>query len=77
MDDRDAHLRVMLDEEEAHAAAAANAGPFEELWWGRRLVGVLVHLRRVRKDDLADLLADAWRRRAPKRLVREYEANQG
>jgi hypothetical protein len=35
---------------------------------------VLVRLARVRPDELRDVLAEAWRRAAPKRLVDEYEA---
>jgi len=34
---------------------------------------VLIHLSRVRVDDLRDVLEEAWRRNAPKRLVAEYD----
>ena len=34
---------------------------------------VLVRLGRVREDDLQAVLEEAWRRQAPKRLVKEYE----
>jgi len=37
---------------------------------------VLVRLTRVRAADLRDLLEQAWRRSAPKRLIAEYE-NRG
>ena len=33
---------------------------------------VLVRLTRVREQDLHDVLEEAWRRQAPKRLVQEY-----
>jgi hypothetical protein len=33
---------------------------------------VLVRLARVREDDLQAVLEEAWRRHAPKRLVKEY-----
>jgi hypothetical protein len=35
---------------------------------------VLVRLPRIGRARLAELLADAWRRAAPKRLVQQYEA---
>lgn len=35
---------------------------------------VLVHLAKVRLADLRDVLEEAWRRNAPKRLVTEYDA---
>lgn len=34
---------------------------------------MLVRLAAVRRDDLRDLLEEAWRRRAPKRLVADYD----
>jgi hypothetical protein len=36
---------------------------------------MLVRLSAVRRDDLADLLEESWRLRAPKRLLAEYDAN--
>ena len=35
---------------------------------------VLVHLTRVGRKQLAELIEDAWRIRAPKRLVSEFDA---
>ena len=37
---------------------------------------VLVRLGRVTKADLRDVLEEAWRRQAPRRLVMEYDRNQ-
>jgi hypothetical protein len=34
---------------------------------------VLVRLARVREDDLQVVLEEAWRRQAPRRLVKEYD----
>ena len=34
---------------------------------------VLVRLARVSEDDLQAVLEEAWRRQAPKRLVKEYD----
>ena len=36
---------------------------------------VLVDLDHVRRDQLAELVAEAWRRTAPARLVRELDAS--
>jgi hypothetical protein len=38
---------------------------------------VLVHLNLVGKRQLAELLEDAWRLRAPKRLVAEQDSKDG
>jgi len=37
---------------------------------------VLVHLERVDPQELAELLEEAWRLRAPKRLVAAYDADR-
>ena len=62
----DAAWHVMVGESEAHAAGAHPACSL--LWWGRRLSGVRVELAQVDAALLAELLDDAWRRRAPRRL---------
>jgi hypothetical protein len=38
---------------------------------------VLVRLEKVTKRELAELLEDAWRVRAPKRLVAQYDLRAG
>lgn len=38
---------------------------------------VLVRLAAIEADELAELLADAWRTRAPRRLVKEWDARTG
>ena len=38
---------------------------------------VLVRLDRVSRKELAELLEDAWRIRAPKRLVAAFDSRQG
>ena len=59
-------VNVLLDDEEARAAAEESPDCVELLWWGRRLSGVRVDLARVDVDVLAELLEDAYRRRAPR-----------
>lgn len=70
----EAHLRVMVDEAEIRAATGEDPDTFEAFWWGSRLACVVVDLRRVATDQLAELLDEAWRRKAPLRLVREHDA---
>jgi hypothetical protein len=67
------HVRVMVDEGEIRACAAQDPETFEEFWWGKRLACVVVDLRRVDRAQLGELLGDAWRRKAPARLVGEYD----
>jgi hypothetical protein len=59
-------VNVLLEEEEARAAAEESPDWVELLWWGRRLSGVRVDLARADADMLAELLEDAYRRRAPR-----------
>jgi len=67
-------LRLMLGEGDAHEAVAALPDAVEELRWGRKLAGVTVRLDRIAASGVVDLVESAWRRRAPKTLVRELDA---
>ena len=58
-------VNVLLDEEDARAAAEESPDWVELLWWGRRLSGVRVDLAQADGDMLGQLLEDAYRRRAP------------
>jgi hypothetical protein len=69
----DDHLRIMVDEGEIRASVADDPEAFAEFWWGKRLSCVVVDLRRAPDDQVRELLTEAWRRRAPKRLVRAFE----
>jgi hypothetical protein len=64
------HMNVMLDEPGILTATQSQPETCEEVWWGKRLAAVRVDLRCVEARTLADLLADAWERRAPKRLLK-------
>jgi hypothetical protein len=63
------HMNVMLDEGGILTAVQMQPETCEEVWWGKRLAAVRVNLARADAEMLADLLADAWERRAPKRLL--------
>lgn len=64
------HMNVMLDEGGILTAVDAEPEICSEVWWGKRLSAVRVDLRHVDRHMLADLLADAWEGKAPKRLLR-------
>lgn len=64
----DDHMNVMLDEGGIRTAIHDAPAACEEVWWGKRLAAVRVNLTRVDPQVLANLLADAWELRAPKRL---------
>ena len=64
------HVHVFVEEDEARAVAAGEGPAFEELWWGKRLAGVRVHVGVLDSPHLVhELIEDAWRRKAPKRVV--------
>ena len=62
-------MNVMLDEGGVLTAVERAPAACEEVWWGKRLTAVGVTLARADRELLAELLADAWEQRAPKRLV--------
>jgi hypothetical protein len=65
------HMNVMLDEPGILTAVQSDPETYEEIWWGKRLAAVRVDLRRVDAETLANLLADAWEGKAPKRLLED------
>jgi hypothetical protein len=62
-----AHINIMLDEPGILTAVQSYPGVCAEFWWGRRLRAVQVSLERADPELVAELLADAWERRAPTR----------
>jgi hypothetical protein len=70
-----AHVRVMVDEGEIRAVVAESPQACEEFWWGSRLACVVVDLRVVARELLWELLVEAWRRKAPWRLIQDYDAS--
>ncbi|MDQ6779089.1 MAG: MmcQ/YjbR family DNA-binding protein [Actinomycetota bacterium] len=65
----DEHMNVMIDPDAVRTAVQAEPEACAERWWGKRLAAVQVALAHADADLLSDLLADAWERRAPKRLL--------
>lgn len=63
------HMNVMVDQDGIRTAVEAEPSICAEQWWGKRLAAVRVSLPEADAGILSDLLADAWERKAPKRLV--------
>jgi hypothetical protein len=59
------HMNVMLDEPGILTAVQAHPGVCAEVMWGKRLAAVRVALPDADPGLLADLLGDAWERKAP------------
>lgn len=57
-------MNVMLDHDGILTAVQAHPDVCAERWWGKRLAAVAVDLRRVSRELLGELLADAHERRA-------------
>lgn len=71
----DEHVRVMADEPEILAAVAAHPDACEPYYWGKRLACVVVTLAAVEGRVLRELLLDAWNRKAPASISREFDAD--
>ena len=61
-------LNVMVDPDGVRTYVERDPQAYSEVWWGARLAAVAVELSHVELDELRELLADAWERRAPARL---------
>jgi hypothetical protein len=63
------HLNVMLDEPGILTAVQSRPDVCAERRWGKRLAAVQVDLARASAELVAELLADAFEHKAPRRLV--------
>lgn len=70
------HLHVFVDDPEVRASVAEDPTAFEELWWGKTLSGVRVNLAKARVAPVRELIEEAWRRKAPKRVVAAFDVRQ-
>jgi hypothetical protein len=66
-------VHVFVGEADVHAYCAEFPGAVEELWWGKKLSGCRVELSRATAPLLRELLTEAWRRRAPKKLLAQFD----
>lgn len=63
------HVRVIMPEEQIHAAVEQDPSSCEEFYWGKRLRAVLVTVARVERDHIEGLLEDAYLHKAPPALL--------
>ena len=66
-------LHVFVDEEAVASYCSEFKGTVEELWWGKKLRGCRVLLGRANGALVRELLTESWRRRAPKRVLAEFD----
>jgi hypothetical protein len=68
------HAHVFVDEEQVQAAVQDLPHACAQLWWGKRLTGVRIRLAQAPRERVEELVEEAWRRRAPRRLVAGHDA---
>lgn len=72
-----AHVTVKASKDEQAELIAADPETFAVAAYVGRFGWVRVTLDRVGAEELRELLTEAWRSTAPKRLVRAYDAERG
>lgn len=64
------HLNVMIDVMDVDGVVQEDPAACEPLMWGKQVRGVRVKLRVAAPELVRDLLAAAWRRKAPRALLK-------
>ena len=65
-------LNVFVDDAPREMMVAVDPKAYETLWWGKSPY-LHVHLKAAKAKDVAELLRLAWERKAPQKLVREWD----
>jgi hypothetical protein len=68
---------VMVDEEEKDILLAAETDIFFTTPHYDGYPAMLVRLSKIKADELAEVLTESWRRKAPKRLIKSFDARDG
>lgn len=63
-----AYLHVFVDEWAVQSCVTEDPAAYEELTWGGRLAGLRINLGMAQAQPVLELVEEAWRRKAPKRL---------
>jgi hypothetical protein len=66
-------VHVFVDDDEVAASCAEYPAAVEELWWGTKRRGCRVLLGEATVPLLRELLVEAWRRRAPKKVLATFD----
>jgi hypothetical protein len=66
-------VHIFVSDEEVDASCAEYPGVVEELWWGTKRRGCRVLLKGASAPLLRELLVEAWRRRAPKKVLATFD----
>ena len=68
-------LHVVVDPDECRALLEADPKAFEAIVWGKEVRNdwIRVHLAAADRAVVQELLEDAWRAKAPKRVVAAYD----
>ncbi|MET9222280.1 MmcQ/YjbR family DNA-binding protein [Streptomyces sp. NPDC088197] len=72
-----AHVSLKASKEDQTELIAADPGTFSPAPYVGRFGWVRAALDSVDPDELAELLTEAWRRTAPRRLVKEFDEAAG
>ena len=69
-------LHVCVGLHEVEALVAEDPKAFEVIIWGKREVSdwIRIHLQHADRAEVEELLEDAWRAKAPKRVLAAYDA---
>jgi len=70
------HLHVFVDEAEITACVAEDPRAYQPLHWGKQVRGLRVVLAAADPERVAELLAESWRRKAPRRLIAERDGHR-
>ena len=63
-------LNVFVGDEQRELMVAVDPKAYGTLWWGKKVVGLHVHMTAAKSSHVAQLLRSAWERKAPKKLLR-------
>ncbi|HWW55022.1 MAG TPA: MmcQ/YjbR family DNA-binding protein [Acidimicrobiales bacterium] len=66
-------VHIMVSADEVAASCAEHPNFVEELWWGKKLSGCRVMLAKADRVIVRELLTEAWRGKAPKKLQSELD----
>lgn len=69
------HVHVFVGEEQREQALALNPAFLEKLWWGKRVLGLRIALKKAKPAVVAKLLSQAWSAKAPKRLAVSHDTD--